>query len=119
MIVPNRRGVYAPVAAACAVAAALAACAAPASNDFAARASPLRVMVKLVRPSENAASISAEATRVAGVPVSYAAATSIVWHALFLHCAGSAQCDEAIARLRDAGSIYQVVEIDGKKASAS
>ncbi len=53
------------------------------------------------------------------MPVSYAAATSTVWHALFLHCAGSAQCDAAIARLRDAGSIYQAVEIDGKKASAS
>ena len=75
-------------------------------------------MVKLARGSEDASAIAAEASRVAGVPVSYAAATSSTWHALCLHCAG-AECDAAIARLRAAGTIYQAVEIDGRKTPAS
>ncbi|MDQ6639712.1 MAG: hypothetical protein M3Z15_08610, partial [Pseudomonadota bacterium] len=77
------------------------------------------VMVKLVHGSEDAQAIAAEATRVAGVPVSYAAATSPVWHALAVHCAGAAQCDAAISRLRAAAAIYLAVEIDGRKTPAS
>jgi len=50
--------------------------------------------------------------------VTYAAATSSTWHALSLHCAGTA-CDAAIARLRAAGTLYQAVEIDGRKTPAS
>jgi hypothetical protein len=112
----STRGV-AGAAAACVLATALAACAAPREAASAA-AAPLRVMVKLARGSEDANAIAAEASRVAGVPVSYAAATSPSWHALFLHCAGS-QCDAAIARLRAAGATYQAVEIDGRKTPAS
>ena len=119
MILPNRRGVSAPAAAACVFAAALAACAAAAPKDFAADATPLRVMVKLVRPSEDAAAIAAEAARVAGVPVTYAAATSATWHALALHCAGAAECDAAVARLRGAGASYQAVEIEGRKSRSA
>ena len=120
MIVPNRRGASAaPAAAACVFAAALTACAAPAPKDFAAQAAPLRVMVKLVRPSEDTAAIGAEATRVAGVPVTHAAATSASWHALALHCASAAECDVAVARLRGAGAVYQTVEIEGRKARSA
>ncbi len=119
MIVPNRRSACAPAATIFFVAAALTSCAAPAPKELAAQLAPLRVMVKLVRPAEDAASIGAEATRVAGVPVTYAAATSLAWHALYLHCTGGGQCEEAIARLRAAGSIYQAVEIDGRKKPAS
>jgi len=50
--------------------------------------------------------------------VNYAAAASSTWHALVLRCAG-AQCDAAIARLRAADTLYQAVEIDGRKTPAS
>ena len=104
-------------AAACVLAGALAACAAP-REAAADGAAPLRVMVKLARASEDANAIAAEAARVAGVPVNYAAAASPTWHALVLRCAG-AQCDAAIARLRAADTLYQAVEIDGRKTPAS
>lgn len=108
----------ASAAAVCVAVAALVACAAPSAT--AADAPPaLRIMVKLVRASEDGAAIAAEASRLAGVSVSYAAATSATWHALSLHCAGTSRCEEAIARLRAAGSIYQAVEIDGRKKPAS
>jgi hypothetical protein len=120
MILPNRRGASAPAAAACVFAAALAACAAaPAPKDLAAETAPLRVMVKLVHPSEDTAAIGAEATRVAGVPVTYAAATSASWHALALHCTSPAECDAAVARLRGAGATYQAVEIEGRKTRSA
>ena len=51
------------------------------------------------------------------MPVTYAAATSSTWHALLLGCAG-ARCDAAIARLRAADTVYQAVEIDGRKSPA-
>ncbi len=108
----------ATAAAACVVAAALYGCAAPEASAAGAPPS-LRVMVKLTRPSEDAKAIASEATRVAGVPVSYAAATSTSWHALALHCAGAAQCDAALARLRAAVGVYLAVEIDGRKGPAS
>ena len=79
---------------------------------------PLRVMVKLTRPSEDTSAIVSEATRIAGVPVSYAAATSSTWHALVLHCDG-ASCAAAVGRLRAASTLYQAVEIDGRKTPAS
>ena len=74
--------------------------------------------VELARPSDDADAIAAEAARIAGVPVTYAAATSSTWHALTLHCAG-ARCDAAIARLRAADTLYQAVEIDGRKTPSS
>ena len=107
----------AAAAAGCALVAVLAsACSAPASRDVAGEAPPLRVMVKLVRGSEDAATIGAEASRIAGVHVSYAAATSAQWHAIALHCASATECDAAVARLRDATTVYQTVEIEGRKA---
>jgi hypothetical protein len=93
---------------------ALAACAA-ASDPAADGGVDARVMVKLVRPSDDPAAISAEATRRAGVAVTYAAAASPAWHALALHCASAAQCETAIARLRAAATIYEAVEIEGRK----
>ncbi len=104
--------------AACVLSSALAACAGAPREAAAGATAPLRVMVKLARGSEDANAIAAEVSRVAGVPVSYAAATSPAWHALLLHCAGG-QCDAAIARLRAAGTIYQAVEIDGRKTPSS
>ncbi len=78
-----------------------------------------RVQVKLVSRSEDAAAISAEASRLAGVPVTYAAATSASWHALTLHCASAPQCEAAIARLRASAAVYQAVEIEGRKAPSA
>ena len=104
-------------AAACVFACALAACAAP-REAAADGAAPLRVLVKLARAAGAANAIAAEAARVAGVPVTYAAASSPVWHALVLRCTG-AQCDAAIARLRAADTVYQAVEIDGRKTPSS
>jgi len=107
----------ASTAAACVLAGTLAACAAP-HEAAADGAASLRVMVKLARASEDASAIASEAARVAGVPVNYAAAAGPTWHALVLRCAG-AQCDAAIARLRAADSLYQAVEIDGRKTPSS
>ena len=107
----------ASTAAACVLACALAACVAP-REAAADGAAPLRVRVELARPSDDADAIAAEAARIAGVPVTYAAATSSTWHALTLHCAG-ARCDAAIARLRAADTLYQAVEIDGRKTPSS
>jgi hypothetical protein len=76
-------------------------------------------MVKLVRGSEDAATIGAEASRIAGVRVSHAAATSAQWHALALHCASTAECDAALTRLRAASNVYQAVEIEGRKARST
>ena len=119
MVFPTTTSGVASAAAACVLASALAACAAPreAASAASAAATPLRIMVKLARSSEDANAIAAAASRVAGVPVSYAAATSSTWHALFLQCAGS-QCDAAIARLRAAETTYRAVEIDGRKTPA-
>jgi|SRR4051812_30601507 hypothetical protein len=120
MIVPTQPRDVAAAAAGWVLFAALAGCAVVPSRDAAAlaEAAPIRVMVKLVHGSEDAAAIGAEATRIAGIRVTYAAATSPVWHALALHCTGS-ECDAAIARLRAAGSVYQTVEIEGRKARSS
>ena len=117
MVFPTTTSAVASAAAACVLASVLAACAAP--REVAADgAAPLRVLVKLTRASEDANAIAAEAARIAGVPVTYAAATSATWHALSLHCAGG-RCDAAIARLRAADTLYQAVEIDGRKTPAS
>jgi len=107
-------------AAGCALVAVLAsACNAPGPRGVAGEAQQLRVMVKLVRGSEDAVAIGAEASRIAGVRVSYAAATSAQWHALALHCASVAECGDAIARLRGAADVYQAVEIDGRKSRSA
>lgn len=76
----------------------------------------MRVMVKLSRGSEDGNAIAAEATRIAGVRVTYAAATSPLWHALALHCASPAQCEQAMERMRAAGATYDVVQTEGRKA---
>jgi hypothetical protein len=113
----NVRAGFALVACAGALSA-LAACAAP-SEPIAPAQANVRVMVKLVHSSEDARAIADEAARVAGVAVSYAAATSPSWHALVLRCADAAACDAAIARLRAAGTLYQAVEVDGRKTRLS
>jgi hypothetical protein len=117
MVFPTTTSGVASAAAACILASALSACAAPRPSAAEGTASQ-RVMVKLARPSDDAKAIAADAARVAGVPVTYAAAASSTWHALFLHCADIG-CDAAIARLRAASTLYQAVEIDGRKTPAA
>jgi hypothetical protein len=116
MIVSTRRDQRAQAVAACLFAAAVSGCAASAARERSVDAAPLRVLVKLVQPSEDPAAIAAEATRIAGVLVSHAAATSASWHALAVHCTNDAECHAAVARLRAAGTLYQAVELDGRKA---
>jgi hypothetical protein len=107
-------------AAAFVLAGALAACADGAPRQAAAAEQPpLRVMVKLVRGSADGQAISAEASRIAGIPVSYAAATSPAWHALALHCTSTVECDAALARLRAASATYEAVEIDSRKTRSA
>ena len=120
MSLPSATRGVAATAAGCALLAALtaSACGTPAQRD-AGEMPALRVMVKLVRGSDDAAAIAAEASRVAGVRVSYAAATSLQWHALALHCASVAECDAALARLHAASGVYQSVEIEGRKTRSS
>ena len=101
------------VAASAGAAFGLAASAAPAVAD-AAEGFNLRVIVKLPAPSGDTAAIAAEASRQAGLPVTYAAAVDGTWHALQLRCADRAACDAALARLRHS-TRYLAVELDGRK----
>ena len=110
----SARALLAAPFAAALVASALSACAAPASTP-ASGGVTLRVVVKLVRPSEDTNAIADEATRRAGVAASYAAAVSASMHALVLHCADTSACDAAMARLRQASNVYETVEVDGRK----
>jgi hypothetical protein len=119
MVSPTMTSRVASAALAGVLATAFTACAATSVDATAAAQASQRVVVKLVRGSADGAAIAAEATRVAGVPVSYAAAVSTSWHALALQCGGAASCDAAIARLRAADSIYQAVEIDGRKTRSA
>ena len=114
MISSTRASGVATAAAACVLATALAACAAP-TKAAADAPAPVRVVVELVRGSGDGAAIAAEAASIAGVPVRYAAATSVTRHALFVACDSAAQCDAALARLRAAANTYRAVEIDGRK----
>ncbi|HZV94005.1 MAG TPA: hypothetical protein VFF72_12370 [Caldimonas sp.] len=102
-----------------ALAASLAACAAPSVSASASmpREVDVRIIVKLLQPSGDTAAIAADAARRAGVEVTYAAAVSGVWHALVLHCPDAAACTAATVRLRDSGA-YADVEIDGRKRRA-
>jgi hypothetical protein len=121
MVFPTMPSRIASAAVACVLATttAFAACAAASVDATAAAQASQRVVVKLVRGSVDGAAIAAEATRVAGVPVSYAAAVSTSWHALALQCGGAASCDAAIARLRAADSIYQAVELESRKTRSA
>jgi hypothetical protein len=105
-------------AAAALAAGTLSACAAPAdgmSSPAPQVGAGLRVLVKLVQPSDDLAAIAAEAGRRAGVPARHAATVSANWHALELQCPDAAACEAALQRLRQAGTVYQSVEIDGRK----
>ncbi|MEP6739488.1 MAG: hypothetical protein ABJA61_03865 [Caldimonas sp.] len=107
------------VAAGAVAAASLAACAAPLPSGASTQPVEVRVLVKLVRPSDDFAAIGAEASRRAGVAVTHRAAASSSWHALALRCADAAQCEGAIERLRHAGTVYEAVELEGRMQRAS
>lgn len=114
MILSTTTSGVASAAAACVFATALGACAAPVDA-----APALRVVVDLVRDSDDANGIAAEATRIAGMPVRYAAATSTTRHALVVECASTERCAAALVRLRAAATIYRTVEIDGRKTRSA
>ena len=109
----------APVAVAvAATASALTACAAPAAASAAAVGVDTRVVVKLAGPVGDAAAIAAEAARLSGLPVRYAASAGGGRHALILHCLDAAACEAAMDRLRRSGA-YAAVELDGHKRRAT
>ena len=74
-----------------------------------------RILVKVMADAATADDIARSATRVAGVPVRYAAAAGASWHALFLECRDGAECSAAIARLRAAPEAFAAVEPDGRR----
>jgi hypothetical protein len=109
----------APVAVAVATAATvLTACAAPVAASAAAEGVDTRVLVKRAQPGGDTTAIAAEASRLAGLPVRYAASVNGVWHALVLHCVDAAACDAAMVRMRRSG-VYAAVELDGHKSRAA
>ncbi|MEO5883217.1 MAG: hypothetical protein ABIQ06_12435 [Caldimonas sp.] len=103
--------------AAAAAAGALSACAAPVAGP-ANGPVEVRLMVKLLQPSQDRAVIAAEVSRVAGVPASYGSMVSSSWHALSLRCADPSTCDAAIGRLRQARGSFEAVELEGRKRGA-
>ena len=86
----------------------LAACAAEPS-------SPMRLLVKLAQPSSDPAAIASLASRAAGVPARYLAASSPHWHAIALDCDGPLQCEAALERLRADRAVFDAVERDERK----
>jgi hypothetical protein len=109
----------APVAVAVATTATeLTACAASVAASAAAEGVDTRVLVKLTQPAGDTTAIAAEASRLAGLPVRYAASVDGVWHALVLHCADAAACDAAMVRMRLSG-VYAAVALDGHKSRAA
>lgn len=113
---PSRAFLVAPFAVV-AAAGALTACAAPAPAGDPG-AVEVRLMVKPVRPTQDAAVIAADVTRVAGVPAHYRSLVSADWHALSLRCADASACDRAVERLRQAKTAFEAVELDGRKRGA-
>ncbi|MEO8081985.1 MAG: hypothetical protein ABI641_15735 [Caldimonas sp.] len=121
MIHGRRRILPSVAAATVAATVGLVACAQPVPMAAAAPdgAVHVRLLVKIAHASEDGGAIAAEASRLAGVPVRYAAATSAVWHALVLDCTSIGECNDAVARLRAARNSYPVVERDERKQGAS
>jgi len=93
------------------------ACAQPAAGTSAPKGVDVRILVKLVQPSDDSQAIATQASHAAGVPVGYAASVSSSWHSLSVHCVDAAACEAAIARLRQ-NSAYAAVEPDGRKQRA-
>jgi len=79
----------------------------------------VRVMVKLARPSIDAAAIAADASRASAHRVHYVAAVSEQWHVLSVSCDGAADCDGAVQRLREDSSRYAAVQRDQRKPIVS
>ena len=112
---PARALLALPLAAA-AAAGALSACAAP--SGPASGPVEVRLMVKLIKPSDDKAGIAAEVSRVAGVPAGYQSMVSASWHALILRCSNASACDVAVDKLRQARSSFEAIELEGRKRGA-
>ena len=77
--------------------------------------SPMRLMIKLAQPLDDAASITRLVSSRAGVPARYVAASSASWHAVALECGGPGACEAALQRLRAERSVFEAVERDERK----
>ncbi|MDQ6685818.1 MAG: hypothetical protein M3Z16_11895 [Pseudomonadota bacterium] len=71
-----------------------------------------RLLLKLVRPSDDGVAIAATATRLAGRPVRYAAAVSPAWHAVVMRCPDQDSCAQGLRALRAAPGVYERVDPD-------
>jgi hypothetical protein len=75
----------------------------------------MRLIVKLVQPSEDRAAIERLVSQSAGVPARYLAATSAAWHAVALDCDGTSACEAALTRLRADRRHFEAIERDERK----
>ena len=76
---------------------------------------PLRLLVKLAQPSDDAAQIARFASQGAGVSARYLAATSGLWHAVVIECNSPRECNAALERLRADRTHFEAVERDERK----
>ena len=73
-----------------------------------------RLMVKLVRPSDDGAAIARAAAQSAGVPVRYVASSSAQWHVIVLRCDDAARCESGVERLRRDVATFEAVQQDDR-----
>ena len=59
-----------------------------------------QILVKLARPTHDAAEVVRLASRATGVPVRYVSASSMQWHTISLVCQAEQACDDAVQKLR-------------------
>ena len=109
---------HASILAAAMVSIAVAACAAPASGP-ADNDGEMRVLVKLLQPSDDAEAIARAASAASGVPVRYLTAGGPPWHALALRCGDASACSAALARLRADTRTYAAVQRDERRRIVS
>ena len=85
------------------------------ANEATAPQSTMRLIVKIIQPSEDGAAIAGLVSRSAGVPARYLTATSAAWHAVALECDGARACEAALKRLRADRRHFEAIERDERK----
>jgi hypothetical protein len=78
-------------------------------------AQEMRVLVKLVQPSDDVRAIAEQTSRSSGKPARYLAAAGGSWHAIALGCASIADCDAALLRLQSDSVRFEAVQRDERK----
>lgn len=101
-------------ASSCLAAFALAGCAAQQAES-----AGMSVLVKLARPSMDAAAIAAQVESAAGRPARYQSASSTAWHAVHVGCTDAADCEAVLQRLRADTARFEAVQRDERKRIVS